>query len=123
MLFLDDACKAAGLQRVPDLLLTSNKLGPEHREGVGILVLRRPGTVLVLLKDDVHRMVWLCGVEYGGAGTGFPWSKRTGQLQPHAVGSCLLFPAMLARAVSLPARDTTMHGWESGHRRRLQLNR
>jgi exonuclease III len=69
-LFLDDACKAVGLRGVPDLLLASNTLGPGHRAGVGILVLRRPDTELVLLKDDVHRTpdgrVVRCGVRWGG---------------------------------------------------------
>jgi hypothetical protein len=49
----------------------------------------------------VHRMVGLCGVEYSGVGTGFPWSTFTGRLQPHTVGSCLLFPAMLVSTISL----------------------
>jgi hypothetical protein len=52
--------------------------------------------------STAHRMVGFCGVEYGGAGTGFPWSTLTGRLQLHAMGSCLLFPAMLASAVSPP---------------------
>jgi hypothetical protein len=69
-LFLDDACKAVGLRGVPDLLLTSNTLGPGHRAGVGILVLHRPVTELVLLKYDAHstpdgRVVW-CGVRWSG---------------------------------------------------------
>jgi hypothetical protein len=59
-----------GLRGVPDLLLASNTLGPGHRAGVGILVLRRPDTELVLLKDDVHRTpdgrVLRCGVRWGG---------------------------------------------------------
>jgi hypothetical protein len=103
-LFLDDACKAVGLRGVPDLLLASNTLGPGYRAGVGILVLRCPDTGLVLIMDEVHSTpdgrVLRC--EYGGAGTGCPWSTLTGRLQLHAVGSCLLFPAMLASAVSLP---------------------
>jgi hypothetical protein len=65
-LFLDDACKAVGLRGVPDLLLASNTLGPGHRAGVGILVLRRPDTELFLIKDGVHRTpdvrVSRCGV-------------------------------------------------------------
>jgi exonuclease III len=69
-LFLDDACKAVGLRGVPDLLLASNTLGPGHRAGVGILVLRRPDTELVLLEDDIHRTpdgrVLRCGVWWGG---------------------------------------------------------
>jgi hypothetical protein len=49
---------------------------------------------------NAHRMVGLCGVECSGEGACFPWSTLAGRLQLHAVGSCLLFPAMLASAVS-----------------------
>jgi hypothetical protein len=69
-LFLDDACKAVGLPGVPDLLLASNTLGLGPRAGVGILVLRRPDTEFVLLKDDIHRTpdgrYMQCGVCWGG---------------------------------------------------------
>jgi hypothetical protein len=69
-LFLDDACKVVGLRGVPDLLLASNTLGPGHRAGVGILVLCRPDTELLLLKGDVHRTpdgrVVRCGIRWGG---------------------------------------------------------
>jgi hypothetical protein len=44
------------------------------------------------MTSTAHRMVGFCGVEYGGAGTGFHWSTLTGRL----------FPVMLASALSLP---------------------
>jgi hypothetical protein len=69
-LFLDDACKAVGLQGAPDLLLASNTLGPGHRAGVGILILRCLYTEFILLKDDIHRTrdgrVVRCGERWGG---------------------------------------------------------
>jgi hypothetical protein len=103
-LLLDAACKVVGLQSVPDLLLAFNALGPGHRAGwaSSCFVVQTWSLFCLRMTFTAHRMVGLSGVEYGVAGTGLPLSTLTRRLQPHAVGSCLLFPAKLAIVIPSP---------------------
>jgi hypothetical protein len=79
-LFLDDACKVAGLQGVPDLLLVPNSLGSGRRDTIGIPLPRRPGTELVLLEDDVQRTPDGQVVRWGGNTYGPTLTQRRWQL-------------------------------------------